>query len=500
MHGASVRGLFSRGFRGRLPGTWPAHATRVMMRTSSTSIALLLLALGALGLGACAADEVVVTAAPPATATRPEPEPTPEPPTPEPPTPTTFEPTFPVVGSMGGPVIKAPRVVPVVFAGDPLTADIESFTKKLGASKFWPSVATEYGVGALTASAPIVIDEQPPASLTSQEVETWLASKLTGVSPALGAPDPNALYALFYPAGVTITMEDAGAMGQSCEGYGGYHYELAAGSTRVGYAVMPRCSGIDDLTVTTSHEIFEWATDPFPSSAPAFTKLDDDHWAWQATMIGELGDLCTFLDQDYPRPTDIGFAVQRFWSNKLSLAGSFPCAPDKAARYVQAIPRTPDEAIVPDYSRLASNITTRAIRVKPGTSRTVDVLVYGDQAGGKPVTVRALGIDELYGRPSSTGFSYAVPSTPAAVGSTMKLEIEAPSDVAYDLLVMMTMNGAREATFWPVLVTNDDAANVQAGRPTVTPEALPRFAGSDRRSGGPRLTRLGLGWRVPGRP
>jgi hypothetical protein len=474
-------------------GMLPAHVGAHMTRTFC-SFALVLA--GASLACACSSSDNTPAPAPATTVDTPPaqrpapPEPTADPTPPPPP----FTASFPKVESRGGAVIAAPHIVPVVFAGDPMLSDITNFTSKLAGSKFWTDTATEYGVGALTASAPVVLNETPAASLTSAQIETWLATELSGASPPLGQPDASTLYAVFYPSGVTITMDGAGEMGQSCQGYGGYHYEITAGGKSVGYAVLPRCAGIDDLTVATAHEAFEWATDPFPTTAPAFAKLDDPHWAWQAAMIGELGDLCTFLDPDYPSPPEIGYSVQRFWSNKLSLAGNFPCGPKKPVAYIQAIATADDDAIVPDYAAHAGTLTTKAIRVKPGQSRTVDVHIYTDDMSSRPVYVYAQNIEELYQKPSTSGFTYSIPTTPAAMGSVLKLTVNAPTQQSMDVLMMMSVTSDRTATYWPVLIVNDDAASALAGNPSVTPTMLPRLALARAASlgHGPRLTRLGI--------
>ena len=209
--------------------------------------------------------------------------------------------TFPQVLSRGGPTIKTPKVVPIIFGGDPLTSDITSFTAKIGASQYWKTLGAEYNVGPIAPAAMITPAEAAPTTTSQPQIETWLEQKLSGATPAFGTPDANTLYAIYYPA-TTKIVDDGSGFGESCKSYGGYHYEITVGGKQVAYAVMPRCAGIDDLTVTASHEYFEWATDPFPKSKPAFARLDDQHWAWQVTMIGELGDLCTFLDQDRLRP------------------------------------------------------------------------------------------------------------------------------------------------------------------------------------------------------
>jgi hypothetical protein len=388
-----------------------------------------------------------------------EPATEPEPPSAKPPI------VFPQVLSRGGPIIAKPKVVPIVFSNDPFAADITSFTKKIAGSPYWSGTATEYAVGAITAGDTIVLAEAPPANITSTEIEAWLVGKLTGASPAFGAPDPNTLYAIYYPTGTTITFEDADeSYGQSCEGYGGYHYEVDAGGTKVGFSVGPRCGDLAELTVAASHEYFEWATDPFPITTPAYNRLDDEHWAWQAVMIGELSDLCTFLDRDTITPTEIGNVVQRHWSNKLAASGGFPCAPLKKVPYWQAIADTPDDAIVPDYGGgYNKTIRTKAIRVKPGGSATVDVLMYSDETAGISVPLRVMSFSEFYGGASQSGYSYKLSSTRAKTGETLQLTVEAPTELAYDVAVTMAYTSDTSVHFWPVLVVNDDAPDPPSG-------------------------------------
>ncbi len=413
-----------------------------------------------------------------------------------------WEPTFPQVLSRGGPVIAAPKVVAIVFSGDPLTADIDTLTKKIAASQYWKGVGAEYGVGPITVREMIVVNEPAPTTITNEQIEAWLVQKLS--TSAFGTPDQNTLYAVFYPAQTTITFEEAGAFGQSCQGYGGYHYEVDVAGKAIGYAVMPRCGGIDELSVTTSHEYFEWATDPFPNTNPAFNKLDDDHWAWQAAMIGELSDLCTFLDRDNLKPTEIGFVVQRHWSNKEALPGGYPCAPVKSSPYFQLIPHAEDEALVPDYGvggggTGAETIRTKAIRVAPGKSREVEMLVWSDKSSSVDVPLRVLAYNEFYGNGTSTGFTFDVEPSYAKPGEKVKLTITAPKARAYDIAIGLAYTGKQAAHFWPLLVTNDPAPKPATGGskeplvPTVTRETMPKrpdnlgFDNRARRGFGPRL-------------
>jgi hypothetical protein len=405
------------------------------------------------------------------------------------------KPTFPEVKSRGGPVIAAPKVVAIVFANDPLAAQITDFTSKIATSSYWKNVGLEYGVGAMTAlpTVTIAVDEPAPAAITSGQIEAWLTAKLTGPTPAFGTPDANTLYAIYYPTGTTITMDGAGEQGQSCAGYGGYHFEVNATGTQVGYAVLPRCSDIAELTVAASHEYFEWATDPFPKSKPAYSKLDDAHWAWEAAFIGELGDLCTFLDRENLNPPEIGFEVQRQWSNKLSLAGKYPCAPTKTAPYLQAIPTAEDLAVIPSSGQFSKSINTKAIRVPPGGERTIDVLVYSDQASGQSVPMRVMSYQQFYGGKSGTtksGFVFTLDQSYGKTGETVPVTISAPKEASSDIMMMLAYTSQTTVNYWPVLVVNDDAAAAAAGMPSVLPSFVPPANVARERI---PFTRLGMG-------
>ncbi len=296
-------------------------------------------------------------------------------------------------------------------------------------------------------------------------------------------------------------MDGAGDQGRSCVGYGGYHSEISVAGTKVGYAVLPRCSDIDDLTIATSHEIYEWATDPFPMTAPAFAKLDDKHWSWQVAMIGELSDLCTYLDQDNLKPTELGYTVQRHWSNKLSLLGKHPCAPEKNIAYAQAVPETNTTLIVPSYNDPNKTLKTDAIMVEPGKTTKVKVHVYSDQATKQPIKVSSRSIEEFRGSESTTGFTFSVEKS-ANAGETVEMTIKAPKDPSYDVAVMFASpDGGRAWHFWPVTVTNTETS----GEPGIgLGGAIPRVPSVWPKSGnvlaGKRFTKMGLSVRARALP
>jgi hypothetical protein len=213
--------------------------------------------------------------------------------------------------------------------------------------------------------------------------------------------------------------------------------------------------------VSASHEYFEWATNPFPSTKPAFAKRDDAHWAWQAAFNGELGDLCPYLDNARLRVRESGFAVETMWSNAASLAGKFPCAPSSGARYVQASAGAPDTAKGPSLLPNVPDVTTHAIRIPAGGSRTVAVLFYSDQPSADVVSLRALTFQELTtgmtGGAESTGYVYSLERTTARAGDVIALTIHAPTHTQFDLLVMGTQTAAGSINYWPVLVVDDVA-------------------------------------------
>ena len=441
--------------------------TAGMRRLPPTLVALPLLSLFVC-FAACTTETIIHQSAPPTDTPTEDPDAGDLPDTS---TPDTFVPdaappkgtTFPHVESRGGKTIASPKVVPIVFAGDPMASQITSFTQNIATSQFWKTQAAEYGVGPITAKSTITLTEAAPTSITFMGIDTWLANKLAGGS--LGTPDGSTLYSIYFPASTTI-VDDGEGLGQSCQGYGGYHYETTVGSLKVGYAVLPRCSDIDELTVAASHEYFEWATDPFPNTTPAFNKLDDDHWAWGQTMLGELGDLCTFLDTDNLRPTEVGFEIQRMWSNKASLAGTYPCAPVGTRPYVTAITTATDEAQVPDQD--GTLLTTKDINIPPGTSRTVDVFIYSDKSSSVQVPLRALSYADFAQTGKQSGYTYKLSKQFAAPGETIQVTITAPSQQGSDILVMMTQTSDQTALFWPVLVANQPTA-LRAPSPIKSP-------------------------------
>ena len=157
-------------------------------------------------------------------------------------------PSAPQMGSNGGPILAAPEIVPIFFTGDSdMQAQLEAFLRAIPGSDYWKAVGSEYGVGDPTVLPSIVSPDPPPT--TDDALQAFIeahAGPLEGQAMhargQLGwpAPDPNTMYVVFLPAGVTQT---AGS-DVSCKTFGGYHDETcrAASSTRCCRAVRrPMC-------------------------------------------------------------------------------------------------------------------------------------------------------------------------------------------------------------------------------------------------------------------
>jgi hypothetical protein len=319
--------------------------------------------------------------------------------------------------SAGGAVLAHPRVVPIIFEGDPQTAALEQFMQDLAASTYWYDVTAEYGVGPITFASPIIapLSELPTAPIGYADIDAYVAAHVT--SPDGGIPDGgadaspdggdggaaswgssndrNTIYTIFYPESVSLV--DNGST--SCGSLGGFHSETLGVAP---YAVVFACphfgdlSEIDMVTTAASHEWVEAATNPQPYTGPAFSLTDVDHAEWLLyTGVAEIGDLCV-LDStaDYV-PTGFHNKVQRMWSNASAKAGHNPCVPrDDTIPYFVAIPEFLEKvSIVTDLPKVK---TTRGLQVKVGETKTAVIDLRSDEA--MPAwTVRGFDSVDLYG-------------------------------------------------------------------------------------------------------
>ncbi|HEX8724586.1 MAG TPA: hypothetical protein VF737_04245 [Gemmatimonadaceae bacterium] len=323
----------------------------------------------------------------------------------------------PQVADAGGPVMAAPKIVPIFYAADDAATvtSLKDFLSKLPASHWWAGWTKEYGVGALTIADPIVLTDTLPAYWDDIQIQGDLTARLTNASSGFPAPDANTIYTYFFPPGVTITTNetpdptdggafDAGSgFGDSCTGFGGYHDNITlnaapdggAGGMDVAYAVVPRCAsfgplmGIDAITGPASHELAEAATDPFPSTNPAFSTVDTPHTYWSRALGGgEVGDMCAQDDGSFTKWPDLSYVVQRIWSNAAVKAGTDPCLPvPTGSVYFQSYPKMTDMVTV---SSRGGTYTALGAEIAVGQSKTIEIDLASTGPTSGPWQVRPI--------------------------------------------------------------------------------------------------------------
>ncbi|MEO6775585.1 MAG: hypothetical protein ABI467_21670 [Kofleriaceae bacterium] len=316
-------------------------------------------------------------------------------------------PAAPQVQSAGGPVLHTPEIVPIFFAGDDLQPSIERFLDALPGSAYWGITTREYGIGTPVIEPAIVTSDSPPT--TDDALQAWLEDHLAPPVPAPGwiAPDPNTLYVVFLPAGVTLTA----GMDTSCVTFGAYHDETA--QRQIVYALVPRCptqgAPIDQVTPPTSHELIEASTDPHPETAPAFVTVDAPNLVWEYTPGAEVGDMCEYVADAFQRLVG-DFAVQRTWSNASAAAGHDPCVPLLDQPYVAAAP-------ILGEVMLAGTRTT-GVQIPNGSSVSFDVKLISDG----PVADWTIKIDDVASvlQQAPAELSCTLDRTTASTGATAR--------------------------------------------------------------------------------
>jgi len=248
---------------------------------------------------------------------------------------------IPPVPDQGGPVVASPQLFTITFDDDAQRENDEPYADWIVGSDWLTTVAGEYGVS-LGTNQDIHLPGPAPTATSDVGIQKLLAELILdgGLPPpiAYDGGATNQIYMIYFPLQTTITS--AGALGTSCQNYGGYHSESALGSTHFIYAVIPTCGYTGDLTqteTTVSHELLEASTDPFPYSNPTYTS---GNMRLTNGWVGELADLCEY----YAVAENDNYVAQRIWSNKAAAAGTQPCVPSFGEPYANASP-SPDGVI-----------------------------------------------------------------------------------------------------------------------------------------------------------
>ncbi|GAC1351237.1 MAG: hypothetical protein NVSMB1_02340 [Polyangiales bacterium] len=303
-----------------------------------------------------------------------------------------FHPSFPQIVKHAGPVMANPKFVPVVSNDDPMRADLENLMSKIPGSSYWRAITAEYGVLSTTTVPAVRLTVTPPAKmkvdivptggwhLEMPAIATWLREQ-----PAVPPPDDNTVYVVFFTERTAIDIASL----KMCDVAGGVHADAKFGNRQVPIVVVPRCVGkstLEFVTVGAVHEMAEAATDPF-STNPAYTDFDDGHAGWNFFTGPEIGDFCAATTRAF-KSDELGYTVQRSWSNASSLAGHHPCVPVPPGEpYLNAAPAAIDDIVT--VKHLDSTIKAKGVRVPVGQTKTIEVDLFSDAAMGAPWSIIA---------------------------------------------------------------------------------------------------------------
>ena len=172
-----------------------------------------------------------------------------------------------------------------------------------------------------------------PANTATDLTDAMVQAELDAQIAAGKLPpaDADSLYMIYFPAGVSISIEGQ----KSCSSFCAYHegFKSARSGANVYYGVMPVCgfgcgvggSTFDSLTVVSSHECIEAVTDPFPTpgDSPAYPQ------AWNDPKGQEIGDLCASGNSTVTGH-GITSQVQWEWANSSNACAQGPWSQNAA--------------------------------------------------------------------------------------------------------------------------------------------------------------------------
>jgi hypothetical protein len=353
---------------------------------------------------------------------------------------------LPQIRSSGGTVLATPSIVPVLYVGDPLQPKIEAFFNSLAGSTYWSTLASNYGIGNLTVSKPIVVSDTPPLAADESGLKSWFQENLSGASPALGEPDQNSIYMLFLAPQTIATYLGA----QLCGGtLSGYHADgVLAGGKPFTYAVVARCSvtNVDTLTIEASHQLVDAAANPYPTSAPAFVATDASFLLW-ATMPGaQVATMCQSSSPSSVFSSELGFSVHQAWSNTAAAAGHAPCFPQAPGDvYFNTSPVLTEDVMLKGQM-------TKGMQLAVGESKTIDLALFSDGDPGAPWMVDM--VQETAS--GQTELTFDLQPTTGKGGDTLKLKVTRVQAGASDwdggtpFFVRSTLGATQRK--WPVYV------------------------------------------------
>ncbi len=185
----------------------------------------------------------------------------------------------------------------------------------------------------------------------------------------LPAPDGNTLYAVYFPAGKTITQGGSSSGVQFCA----YHGTVAAGSTpEFYYSILPDFSTggmttgcgsgteFQNVTSVSSHELVEATTDAEVGIA---VNNSGPPLAWYDQTNGEIGDICNGQQATVVGGDGVTYTVQKEFSNTQN--NCVVSGPAQTSDFSMSI--SPGSISVAQGSSGASTVSTAVAAGSPGT-------------------------------------------------------------------------------------------------------------------------------------
>lgn len=357
-------------------------------------------------------------------------------------------PALPQIQNLGGGVMTAPKLVPILFASDGYRVQLEAYLQQLVASSYLVQVTSEYGAGPAKIAPPIELVGTPPLTADDFDTQALLATNIG--KNGWPAADANTLFMVFYPQQTKVTYPK---LGQACVDFWSYHLEMPLdGGGKAAYAVEPRCgkllgmTGFDVLSARAAHDLVNAMVDPFPLSSPAWNVTDDDHIVWSASPGGQPASMCAWQRDNYTRIVGNSM-VQRVWSNLAAAQSHDPCVPAGTGAYFAAAPVLPD-TVTFTWGGWGSR-ATKGIRIPVGQKKTIDVVLF---SGGPTdaFAVQAQDVDQVIDPMSTPKLDFEWDRTSGKNGEKLHLTISALSAGKYggSELVLWATSGSVTHAWW----------------------------------------------------
>jgi hypothetical protein len=370
-----------------------------------------------------------------------------------------FVPDVPQIQNQGGAVLTSPVLVTVSWSTDPNAGYYESFGDGLGATQYWSSIETGYGVGKATSGPAnhVSLTSTPPTSMSDADVVALITANAGVAGSGWPAPTANTMYVVYLPPGAVLLLSGQDA----CQSVGGYHDSFVLGGQNVAYAAVPQCEGgTGTVTLVASHEIGEGSADPYPSLSPAWLGFDNPHLAWDVfqEFQDEVGDACEFYSSSTFLDTEPGFSftVQRLWSNQSAAAGHNPCLPSDTPVYFNTTLLQPEGITVDMHENMGpSNFATKGIHLMVGQTKTFAVGFYSDGPTGGPWTIAAHdGNPVVPSTSSGPHLTIALDRTTGQNGdiANVTVTVNAIGDMNSELLTIESRLGVSPRHWLPILI------------------------------------------------